>query len=103
MVGIGRQVKVWQETVNGGLQMVGQGVVEAMGMGCLVVVDSLSHVQKFNLKHVILEEDNEGYNTLKSGVCPKPAGAKGIKVYHKQRARFHSGGGYRTERYLVTS
>jgi hypothetical protein len=100
MLGIGKHVKVWQETTNGGLMLVGQGVIETMGMGQLVIIDGLSHVQKFVLQHVALEEDNEGFNELASGTCPKPEGAKGVKVYHKQRAKFHRGGGYRTERYL---
>ena len=100
MINIGITVKVWQESVNGGLILVGNGVVESMGMGMLVIKDGLSDVKKFALQHAIIEEDNGGYNELRSGTCPKPAGAYGKRVFHKQKAHFHKGGGYRTERYL---
>jgi len=100
MLSVGRKVKVWQETVNGGMQLVGRGYIEVMGMGKLVINDGLSHVQKFALRHVILEEDGDGSNELRSGTCPKPQGASDVKVYHKQKAHFHSGGNYRTESYL---
>ncbi len=103
MIGIGYHVKVWQETAQGGLILVGRGVIETMGMGELVIKDGLSDVKKFVLKHVCIESDGEGYNTLRSGTCPKPAGAYGKRVFHKQKAHFHSGGGYRTERYLTTA
>ena len=100
MVGIGVHVKVWQETVNGGLQMIGHGVIQTMGMGKLVLEDGLNRI-KFNLNHVIIEEDNGGNNTLRSGTVPKPAGAHGKRTYHKQKAHFHKGGGYTSQRYLI--
>jgi hypothetical protein len=102
MIGIGKKVKVWQETINGGLMLAGRGYVEVMGMGVLIIRDGLSNVKQFKLQTVQIEEDGEGYNELRTGTMPKPQGAHGKRTHHKQKAHFHAGGKYRTERYLKT-